>query len=176
MPLGTPQDFSLSLSFGGYQKALSRQRFLRNKIQRFRCCCKQAITFYFIPCRAAKQAREKNIYAFSASLAALPPRAAGGECKNSCCLGRGGPWSSRFFAAGRSHCFARSLCGLLCYFFVIQQRSNQESEPGRSLRDLPFRAALQSRLRRKTSMLFLHLTPPCHHARQAEKAKMLISR
>jgi hypothetical protein len=53
IPLGTPQDFSLSLSFGGYQKALSRQQFLRNEIQRFRCYCKQAITFNFIPCRAA---------------------------------------------------------------------------------------------------------------------------
>ncbi|MBR5615881.1 MAG: hypothetical protein IKW66_03585, partial [Clostridia bacterium] len=33
MPLRTPQDFSLSLSFGGYQKALSRQQFLRQRIK-----------------------------------------------------------------------------------------------------------------------------------------------
>ena len=129
----------------------------------------------FTSFRAALQReRQKNIRVYTASHAALPPRAAGGECKNSCCLGRGGPWSSRFFAAGRSHCFARSLCGLLCYFFVIQQRSNPESEPGRTLGGLPFRAALQSRLGRKTSMLFLHRSPPCHHARQAGKAKTFL--
>jgi hypothetical protein len=33
MPLRNPQDFSLSLSFGGYQKALSRQQFLRQRIK-----------------------------------------------------------------------------------------------------------------------------------------------
>ena len=64
MPLRNPQDFSLSLSFGGYQKALWRQQFLRNEIQRFRCYCKQAIISHFIPCRASKQIEEKNIYIF----------------------------------------------------------------------------------------------------------------
>ena len=35
--------------------------------------------------------------------------------------------------------------GFGCYFFLIQERSNQESEPRRSLLELPSRAALQSR-------------------------------
>ena len=54
IPLGPPQDLLLWLSFGGYQKALSHLQFLRNEIQRFRCCCKQAIVFHFTPCRASK--------------------------------------------------------------------------------------------------------------------------
>jgi hypothetical protein len=33
MPLRNPQDLPLSLSFGGYQKALSRQQFLRQRIK-----------------------------------------------------------------------------------------------------------------------------------------------
>ena len=69
MPLRNPQDFSLSLSFGGYQKALWHLRVLRNEIQRFRCYCKQAISPHFTPRRASKRIEEKNIYAFSASLA-----------------------------------------------------------------------------------------------------------
>ena len=45
---------------------------------------------------------------------------------------------------------ARSVCRLQCYFLVIQQKSNQESELGRSLRGLPPIAALQGEQRRKT--------------------------
>jgi hypothetical protein len=62
MPLRNPQDLSLSLSFGGYQKALWHLQFLRNEIQRFRCYCKQAIVFCFIPCRAANLTEEKDIF------------------------------------------------------------------------------------------------------------------
>ena len=39
-----------------------------------------------LPCRATWRAGEKNMDAFYTSLAAQPPRAAGGECKNSCFL------------------------------------------------------------------------------------------
>ena len=115
-------------------------------------------------CRATWRVWEKNMKDFYSSPAILPPRAAGGESKNSCCLGRGGACSSRFFAAGRSHCFARSLCGLLCYFFVIQQRSNQESEPRRSLLELPFRAALQNAPRNR------HIHLLCGLSRQIPRA------
>jgi len=82
MPLRSPQDLFLWLSFGGYQKALWHLQFLRNEIQRFRFCCKQAIIFRFIPRRASKQIEEKNIRVYSASLAAFPPRAAGKGSKS----------------------------------------------------------------------------------------------
>ena len=136
---------------------------------------------------------------FYSSPAILPPRAAGGESKNSCCLGRGGACSSRFFAAGRSHCFARSLCGIDVHSLPRgKERTKKARQRQQCLRScearcsrlankqtctfgLPkedafgnrFRAALQSRLGRKTSMLFLHRPPSCHHARQGEKAKIL---
>ena len=45
MPLRNPQDFVLSLSFGGYQKAFCLAKPLRRQIQRFASCCKQAIIF-----------------------------------------------------------------------------------------------------------------------------------
>ena len=49
----------------------------------------------------------------------------------------------------------------------------KERTPGRSLRGLPFRAALHGGPGRKTWMPFMHRLPLSHHARQAEKAKIL---
>ena len=49
MPLRNPQKFSLSLSFGGYQKAILHLQLLRNKIQRFCFYCKQASILGFTP-------------------------------------------------------------------------------------------------------------------------------
>ena len=79
MPLRNPQDFSLSLSFGGYQKALSHLQLLRNEIQRFRCYCKQAIVFYFIPRRAAKSIKRKTYMIFMHRSTAVTTR--GGAVK-----------------------------------------------------------------------------------------------
>jgi hypothetical protein len=61
MPLRTPQDFSLSLSFGGYQKALSYLRILRDKIQRFCRCSKQAISFASHRAALQREAGERHI-------------------------------------------------------------------------------------------------------------------
>jgi len=85
MPLRNPQDLPLSLSFGGYQKALWHLQFLRRRSQSPASYCKQAIVSLFTLCRASKQIEEKNIYVFSASLAALPPRAAGEGNKKRFC-------------------------------------------------------------------------------------------
>jgi hypothetical protein len=84
MPFGNPQDLFLSLSFGGYQKALSRLQSLRQRIKD-----------------------------------PLP-------------------------IASRLSLFTS------------------------------FRAALQSEWRRKTYNLSIHLSPFCHHARQAGKAKAFL--
>jgi hypothetical protein len=59
----------------------------------------------------------------------------------------------------------------LCYFFLIQERSNQESELGRSLRGLPFRATLQGGTREIKYTLFMLCLKLCQHAWQALKAK-----
>ena len=53
-PFGNPQNLFLSLSFGGYQKALSHLQSLRRQIQRFASYCKQARIFYCVFCRAIR--------------------------------------------------------------------------------------------------------------------------
>ena len=64
MPLRNPQKFSLSLSFGGYQKAILHLQLLRNKIQRFCFYCKQASTLRFIPCCASKRKKRRTAMLF----------------------------------------------------------------------------------------------------------------
>ena len=60
MPLRNPQDLSLSLSFGGYQKACWRLRVLRRRSQSPASYCKQAISPRFTPHRATRTKTRKT--------------------------------------------------------------------------------------------------------------------
>jgi hypothetical protein len=79
--------------------------------------------------------------------------------------------TTSFYAHTASLRLALICSGFGCYFFLVQERSNQESEPGRSFRGLPFRAALQGETREITYTLFMLCLNFRHHARQALKAK-----
>jgi len=59
MPLGTPQNLFLLLSFGGYQKAFWHLQSLRRRSQSSASYCEQAIFFHFTPRRASKRTKRK---------------------------------------------------------------------------------------------------------------------
>ena len=84
-------------------------------------------------CRATWRVWEKNMKDFYSSPAILPPRAAGRECKNSCCLGRGGACSSRLLinyveirrvAGGEIFCFCLSRASSVSVFFFKTPTQN----------------------------------------------------
>jgi hypothetical protein len=84
MPLRNPQNFALSLSFGGYQKEILHLQFLRNKIQRFCFYCKQTISPYFIPRRASKQKTRKTSVFEMQHLSSLITRGGENQSNNIC--------------------------------------------------------------------------------------------
>ena len=83
IPLGTPQDLPLSLSFGSYQKACWRLRVLRRRSQSPASYCKQTIVSHFIPCRASTCITRKTSASFMHLPTAVTTRG-GGQNKSVC--------------------------------------------------------------------------------------------
>jgi hypothetical protein len=64
-----------------------------------------------------------------------------------------------------------ALCGCKCYFFVVQQRSNQENELGRSLRALPFVPLCKAKKEKDIEISSVSLTASPTRAAGADSKK-----
>jgi len=169
MPLRNPQDFSLSLSFGSYQKVCWRLRVLRRRSQSPASYCKQAIVSHFIPRRASTCFTRKTYTLFVHLSTAVTTRG-GGQNKSVCHANPS--WACAYAPKMEDACESTSPDG--------SQKSRREI--GRSRRERPSAQCLRpcearcSRLANKQTCDFglpksVFLATSCRAARSSIKCR-----